>query len=147
MGTQRIEILEEPRSDTISLVADTTIPIRYVAEEPVVEIASRDLRDDMKRVTGRQPPCRRGFDDLGARAILIGTYGTDERFDRGIDRIAPDHELDDRSESFFLGVVGEADVDAPLDADEALVVAGSDPRGTVYGVYELSKRIGVSPWY
>ncbi len=27
-----------------------------------------------------------------------------------------------------------------------LVVAGSDRRGTVYGIYELSRRIGVSPW-
>ena len=31
--------------------------------------------------------------------------------------------------------------------DEALVVAGSDRRGTVYGIYELSEQIGVSPWY
>jgi hypothetical protein len=29
----------------------------------------------------------------------------------------------------------------------ALVIAGSDRRGTVYGIYELSQRIGVSPWY
>jgi hypothetical protein len=28
-----------------------------------------------------------------------------------------------------------------------LVIAGSDRRGTAYGVYELSRRIGVSPWY
>ena len=28
-----------------------------------------------------------------------------------------------------------------------MVIAGSDRRGTAYGVYELSKRIGVSPWY
>jgi len=30
---------------------------------------------------------------------------------------------------------------------QGLVIAGSDRRGTAYGVYELSKRIGVSPWY
>ena len=28
----------------------------------------------------------------------------------------------------------------------ALVIAGSDRRRTAYGVYELSRRIGVSPW-
>ncbi|KAK2071563.1 hypothetical protein P8C59_005975 [Phyllachora maydis] len=30
---------------------------------------------------------------------------------------------------------------------EALVVAGSDPRGTIYGIYDVSEQIGVSPWY
>lgn len=39
-------------------------------------------------------------------------------------------------------------VSAPLkDVEEALVIAGSDKRGTIYGVYELSEQIGVSPWY
>ena len=28
-----------------------------------------------------------------------------------------------------------------------LVIAGSDRRGAIYGVYELSRQIGVSPWY
>src|SRR5690606_15092823 len=30
---------------------------------------------------------------------------------------------------------------------QALVITGSDRRGTAFGVFELSKRIGVSPWY
>ena len=31
--------------------------------------------------------------------------------------------------------------------DNYLVVAGSDKRGTIYGVYDISEKIGVSPWY
>ncbi|MEY2916310.1 MAG: hypothetical protein RIS73_24, partial [Bacteroidota bacterium] len=31
--------------------------------------------------------------------------------------------------------------------DNALVIAGSDRRGTAFGVFEISKQIGVSPWY
>jgi hypothetical protein len=31
--------------------------------------------------------------------------------------------------------------------DNALVIAGSDKRGTAYGVFELSRQMGVSPWY
>ena len=39
-------------------------------------------------------------------------------------------------------------VSAPLNGvNEALVIAGSDKRGTIYGIYELSEQIGVSPWY
>ena len=29
----------------------------------------------------------------------------------------------------------------------AFVIAGSDQRGTIYGAYDVSKQIGVSPWY
>lgn len=29
----------------------------------------------------------------------------------------------------------------------ALVVAGSDRRGAIYGLYDLSEQMGVSPWY
>ncbi len=31
--------------------------------------------------------------------------------------------------------------------DDSLVIAGSDARGTIYGIYTLSETIGVSPWY
>ena len=31
--------------------------------------------------------------------------------------------------------------------DSALVIGGSDKRGTIYGIYDLSEQIGVSPWY
>lgn len=31
--------------------------------------------------------------------------------------------------------------------ERALVIAGSDKRGTIYGIYSLSEQIGVSPWY
>ncbi len=31
--------------------------------------------------------------------------------------------------------------------DQALVICGSDKRGTIYGIYEISEQIGVSPWY
>ena len=29
----------------------------------------------------------------------------------------------------------------------ALVIAGSDKRGTIYGIYEISRQAGISPWY
>jgi hypothetical protein len=39
-------------------------------------------------------------------------------------------------------------VDHPLPGvNEALVIAGSDRRGAIYGIYTLSEAIGVSPWY
>lgn len=31
--------------------------------------------------------------------------------------------------------------------DSALVIAGADQRGTIYGLYDVSENVGVSPWY
>jgi hypothetical protein len=46
-------------------------------------------------------------------------------------------------ESFFIQTVAD-----PLPGvSSALVIAGSDKRGTIYGIYDLSEQIGVSPWY
>ena len=51
--------------------------------------------------------------------------------------------LKDKKEKYLLQVV-----DRPVaGVDRALVIAGSDKRGTIYGVYELSRQMGVSPWY
>lgn len=39
-------------------------------------------------------------------------------------------------------------VDSPVPGvDRAMVIAGSDMRGTIYGLYDVSEQIGVSPWY
>lgn len=52
-------------------------------------------------------------------------------------------EIDGKWESFVSQLVKN-----PADGiDQALVIAGSDPRGTIYGIYDVSEQIGVSPWY
>ncbi|RKD89262.1 glycosyl hydrolase family 115 (putative glucuronidase) [Halopiger aswanensis] len=142
---------DETRAGTatvVPLVGDATAQIRYVCDASVVEIAADDLQADIDRVTGQLPTCDSGLDDIGGRAIVVGTYGVDEAFDRTIDQLATDGECDhglEARESYVLWA--GSGTDAPFGADEALVIAGSDPRGTAYGVYEFARRLGVSPWY
>ena len=55
----------------------------------------------------------------------------------------PAERIHGKWETFLVTVV-----DNPIDnVERALVIAGSDPRGAAFGVFELSRRIGVSPWY
>ena len=76
--------------------------------------------------------------------VLIGTVGKSPL----IDQLARAGKIDvsgirGKWESFFLQTVAN-----PLPGiDSALVIAGSDKRGTIYGIYDLSEQIGVSPWY
>ena len=51
--------------------------------------------------------------------------------------------MDGKNEKYILQVIAN-----PCEGiDEAVVIIGSDRRGTIYGIYELSEQMGVSPWY
>ncbi len=110
------------------------------ADWPGVLRAARDLQADINRVTGVSPAWNTG----GRRLILIGTVGRSPL----IDGLARAGKIDvsairGKWESFFLQTVAN-----PLPGvDSALVIAGSDKRGTIFGIYDLSEQIGVSPWY
>jgi hypothetical protein len=76
--------------------------------------------------------------------VLIGTIGKSPLIDQLVSSGKLDaHDVAGRWETFVI-----QPIDAPMTGvSRALVVAGSDQRGTIYGAYEISRRIGVSPWY
>jgi hypothetical protein len=106
--------------------------------------AVNDLQSDIARVTRCTPPIARDGKGLGTNAIIIGTIGKS----RIVDQLIRDGKIDvsqiaGKWESFLVQVVP-----APLPGvANALVIVGSDKRGTIFGVYDLSEQIGVSPWY
>src|ERR1051325_4085777 len=110
------------------------------ADWPGVQRAAHDLQADVNRVTGITP----AWDTTEPKMVLIGTVGKSPL----IDQLAKDGKIDisgikGKWESFFLQTVAK-----PMPGVEsALVIAGSDKRGTIYGIYDLSEQIGVSPWY
>jgi hypothetical protein len=105
--------------------------------------AVHDLQSDIARVTG----CSAAIvseKNPGTNAILVGTIGKSAV----IDQLVRDGKIDvspisGQWESFLIQVVP-----APMPGvANALVIAGSDKRGTIYGIYDLSEQMGVSPWY
>ena len=106
--------------------------------------AAGDLQADITRVTSLSPTIVHEENSLGKNAIIVGTVGKS----RIIDRLVREGkigvaQISGKWESFFIQVVPE-----PLPGVEnALVICGSDKRGTIYGIYDLSEEIGVSPWY
>ena len=90
-----------------------------------VKIAIENLKADMQRV---------GLPATGGQTtILIGTIGKN----KDIDRLKL-KDLKGKREKFII---------TTLPTTNTIVIAGSDRRGTIYGVYELSRQLGVSPWY
>lgn len=109
---------------------------------PGVIRAAGDLQSDIHRVTSRKPSILKETDILSGNVIIIGTVGKS----RIIDGLAAAGKIDvsritGEWETFSLQVVGRP----TQKIASALVIAGSDKRGTIFGIYDLSEQIGVSP--
>ncbi|MDX3638560.1 glycosyl hydrolase 115 family protein [Streptomyces sp. MB09-02B] len=114
------------------------------ADDACVIRAAGDLRADVERVGGVRPVLRHTLPERAARLVLVGTIGASPV----IDRLVAEGRLDvSRVKGRWEASVTQV-VNRPVPGvDRALVIAGSDRRGTVYGIYDTSERIGVSPWY
>ena len=91
--------------------------------------AAASLQADFERVTGIRPATS------DEPTILIGTVGVNKQIDQWVKQ-GMLRDLKGKTEKYILKTIGNQ-----------LVIAGSDKRGTVFGIYELSQQIGVSPWY
>ena len=100
--------------------------------------AANNLSDDVRKVTGVASPVK--FDTsvpLHQPSIIVGTIGKSQIIDKLIKKKKLNvKQIKDRWEAYVITVV-----------DDNMIIAGSDKRGTIYGIYTLSEYIGVSPWY
>ena len=110
--------------------------VSYSQEEPKQVLrAINDLRIDIERVTGAG---KDGVRKEGGQ-IVVGTYGS-KTIEKLIAKgLLKEQDLMGKWESYVITVTNEP--------EPRLVIAGSDKRGTIYGIYEVSQRIGVTPWY
>ncbi|OPJ59885.1 glycosyl hydrolase 115 family protein [Clostridium oryzae] len=117
----------------------------YVSSEDFKGVirAVKTLREDINKVS-RILPKLRTSEQLSENTVIIGTIGNSPI----IDRLIAEGKLDaadvkEKWEAFVIQTV-----DNPMtDVDKALVIAGSNKRGTIFGVYDLSEQIGISPWH
>lgn len=107
-----------------------------------VSYAAHALLKDIKSVSGATATLTSdaGFlkkNDTARPAILVGTIGHSAAIDQLVkQKRINGNLLKGKREKFIITLI-----------DGQLVIAGSDRRGTIYGIYELSKQMGVSPWY
>ena len=134
------------RKDSFPIVQGKSIATISVdsSDYPGVVRAVNDLQADIVRVTNSKPAIINDEKSLKANAIIVGTIGKSAIIDRLIHEKKIDiTQIRGKWESFLIQVVTR-----PMPGvARGLVIAGSDKRGTIYGIYDLSEEIGVSPWY
>ena len=111
----------------------------YVDEndERGVVRAARTLCADFGRVTGTDAQLTSPAEGLQGASILVGTLGHSAAIDQMVkEKRIELSALKGKRETYIIQLVGQQ-----------LVIVGSDRRGTIFGIYELSKQMGVSPWY
>ncbi|HEU0066967.1 MAG TPA: glycosyl hydrolase 115 family protein [Sphingomonas sp.] len=102
------------------------------ADDPAMRHAADMLGDDLKALTGHAPRIVADAAVCGRICIVIAPVGTPLAGAAGT-AIAGQWE---RYERVVRRSAGQT----------RIVIAGSDVRGTIYGVVDLSRQLGVSPW-
>ncbi|MBC3538820.1 glycosyl hydrolase 115 family protein [Rufibacter sediminis] len=140
-------ISSEKKNNAFPLFAAGKAAPFYISENdfPGVIRALKDLQADMNRVTNTEPALTVGKKAPKAKTlVLVGTLGKSPLIDQLVKSKKLDvKDLAGKWETFVVQTVKK-----PMKGvDEALVIVGSDKRGTIYGIYDVSQQIGVSPWY
>lgn len=127
------------------LLATTQTHIVYDDhDELAVKRAVALFADDVERVTGKRLLLNSNAARMSQHIVIAGTVGKSS----GIDRLVQNKKLNvtgikGRWERYTIQLVNN-----PYpNVKQALVIAGSDRRGTAFGLFSVSEAIGVSPWY
>lgn len=103
-------------------------------------ITAHLLANDIEAITDVRPAVTDNLQKVTGNAILIGAVNS--------------RLIQSLNDPYFNRLTGKWEcyshklVKQPFkNISMALVIAGSDPRGTAYGVFSLSEKIGISPWY
>lgn len=123
----------------------SALTIYYASDETVVKKTAELLASDIGMVTGKTPEVKEFTgENLSKEAIIVGTAGRNSGFTAFASKHKlPLSELREKWESYLVAML---DRPAP-GCNRAIVVVGSDRRGTAYGTFSISEAIGVSPWY
>ena len=127
-------------------LAAASVASIYVEESDdwLANKAATLLQADIEAVTGKKPTVVHSLSSANKNLIIVGTTKGSSL----IKKLAAAKKLDlsflqGKWEAFQLQTLSKP----AAGIEKALVITGSDKRGTAYGVFELSKQIGVSPWW
>jgi hypothetical protein len=136
----------DKRTDYYTIISKTkaTAIVYDSSENILIQKSANFLSDDIERVSGKRPVVSTPDDFQGDNIIIVATLGKNPLINKLVDEKKLNiDDLQNKWEQFIIKTI-----DNPFpDVKKALVIVGSDRRGAAYGVFTLSEKMGVSPWY
>ena len=134
-------IFSQAESKFVITDSDSQVSLIYDFREPrAIEIAVNALADDIRRVTGSRPVVSTDMRNISGNVIIVGTTAQSCFFENDV---IPSSQIPAGWETYSYTFVENYSESIP----RAMIICGADKRGAVYGVFDLSKKLGVSPWY
>ncbi len=133
----------KPSKTGFALIANGKPAMVYVdadAETPVQRVAT-DFASDLEKVSGKPAVVIHDLKDAKGPVVIIGEIGHSSVIDGLVAQGVIASDIKGQWEAYRQTVTAVPGV------GKALVIAGADKRGAVYGTYDISARMGVSPWY
>ncbi len=144
--SQDISISEKsaPGYFTISSASQTTSIYVDAKDHWLMHKAAELLQQDLFMLTGLKPDIISSLPLSANSLIIIGSLDSSEMIKRlSAAKKINTENIKGKWESFQLQTINNP----AAGISSAIVIAGSDKRGTAFGVFELSQKMGVSPWY
>ncbi len=138
-------VIDKSETDAFPIVSNAATVI-YTDENDdwLIQKSASLFQNDIEKVSGKKPEIIHAISPKTTNVIIIGSINNSKLIQQLIQskKINVD-SIKNKWEAYQIKIV-----DKPFKGiDKALVIAGSDKRGTAYGVFEMSKQMGVSPWY
>lgn len=111
---------------------------------PGVIKALEYFKADLKLVSGNEPKLLLDAVPQAKQVIIVGTIGKSQLIDQLIK--SGKINVDDMKGKWENSLIQVVENPFP-NVDRALVIVGSDKRGSIFGIFDVSLKIGVSPWY
>jgi len=145
LAFSQLIVFDHPVSNSypVSTLARSTYIYTDSTDDWLIQKAAQLLQQDMELVTSKRPILIHDLSSAKNNLIIIGSINNSDIIKKlaATKKINID-SLTNKWETFKLQVI-----DHPFKGvDNALVIVGSDKRGTAFGVFELSEQLGVSPW-
>jgi hypothetical protein len=130
-------VSEQNTATAVPLFTNTITPVFYYdsKDAKVVQIAAEAFANDINLISGKTIKLNNSNKITDEYAIIVGTIGQSKIINDLIkDKVIDVTAIKNKWECFIIKISGKK-----------LIVAGSDRRGTAFGIFHLSRTMGVSP--
>jgi len=145
--TEPVSVCAKPAKASFALIRNgqpATLLVEAAEANPAVVYASMSFAEDLRRVSGHGAAQITNLREANSDLIIVGIAGESV----ALEELVRAGKIDVADLAGQWEAYRQIVVDRPFpNVPRALVIAGSDRRGAVFGLYDISEKIGVSPWH